>query len=52
MRQSQTADSRGDKLNTLNKKFDLMYSTNFKLLNEIKGSVINWYDFFHAYKFF
>jgi len=44
--QSRTADSGGDKVNTLNEKFDLIYSTHFKLLNEIKGTVINWYDFF------
>jgi hypothetical protein len=48
VRQCRAADSGGDKVNTLKEKFDLMCSTNFKLLNKIKGTVINFYDFFSS----
>jgi len=49
VRQCRAADSGGDKVNTLKEKFDLMCSTNFKLLNNIKGTIITFYDFFQAY---
>ena len=48
MRKSRAADSEGDKVNTLKENFDFKFSTNFKLLKKIEGTVINFYDLFQV----
>jgi len=36
----------GGKINTLNEEFDILCSTNFKLLSQTKGNSVNNCDFF------
>jgi collagenase-like PrtC family protease len=36
----------GGKINTLNEEFDILGSTNFKLLSQTKGNSVNNCDFF------